>query len=46
MAIVDLGNCHKVIFENLNLKKFFFFDIRKINLKLLKLKKIIFKILN
>ena len=45
MAIVDLGNCQKVIFENLNFKEFFF-DIRKINLKLLKLKKIIFKILN
>ena len=44
MAIVDLGNCQKVIFENLNFKEFFLY--KEINLKLLKLKKIIFKILN
>ena len=33
-----------MIFENLNFKEFF--NVKKINIKLLKLKKIIFKILN
>ena len=29
MAIIDLGNCQKVIFENLNFKEFFLYKENK-----------------